>query len=258
MMWKQAWRSYLASLHPRYLRKAYDEGKLFWLLYWLVIYPTIMSSATESLEIYEVIYLTMLRMISFLIMSWSNINSKFLMPKMMFLCPIKEEERQEYINDVLIIKIGVSVFLGMLIEVLYGLFNSFSVIKILIMALANFSMGIATYISLETFGKVDEKIYALIKDKAEHTKHHWINHFVIVVAMLIIVAFSLLDVGAEESLAIFLQYSYVVMTIFLIVFDIVIIRKEYKPTIILAGDYELSFRILGKVEKQVKFDLFQK
>ena len=49
-MLKQAWRSYLASLHPRYLRKAYDEGKLFWLLYWLIIYPTMMRFATDSLE----------------------------------------------------------------------------------------------------------------------------------------------------------------------------------------------------------------
>ena len=59
-MWKQAWRSYLASLHTRYLRKAYDEGKLFWVLYWLVIYPSIMSFTTDNPEIYQVIYLTML------------------------------------------------------------------------------------------------------------------------------------------------------------------------------------------------------
>jgi len=39
----------------------------------------------------------------------------------------------------------------------------------------------------------------------------------------------------------------------------VIIRKKYHATIALAGEYELAFKIEGKVEpKQVKFELFAK
>lgn len=47
-MLKQAWRSYLASLHPRYLKKAYNSGATFMLIYWFVIYPSIMNAVTDS------------------------------------------------------------------------------------------------------------------------------------------------------------------------------------------------------------------
>lgn len=257
-MMKQAWRSYLASLHPRNLRKAYDEGKLFWLLYWLIIYPTMMRFATDSLEAYEVIHLVVFRIIPYLLMGWSNINSKYLMSKMMYICPIKEEARQEYIKYVLFIKIGVSLLLSILIEGIYSIFYGFSIIKILIMVVMIFSIGIATYISLETFGKMDKKTYTIVKDKTDNTKHHWLNNLVLIAALMVIGAVSILDVGAEESLALCCNVFIVAMTILLIIMDVIMVRGEYKATVALAGDYELSFRILGKVEKQVKFDLFQK
>lgn len=257
-MLKQAWRSYLASLHPRYLRKAYDEGKLFWLLYWLIIYPTMMRFATDSLEAYEVIDLVVFRIIPYFLMGWSNMNSKYLMSKMMFLCPIKEEERQEYINYVLLIKLGVPLLASVLIEAIYSVFYGFSVIKIFIIALMTLSIGIATYVSLETFGKFDKKTYAIVKDKTDNTKYHWLNNLVLIAALMVIGAISILDVGAEESLAFCCNVFIVAMTILLVIMDVIMVRGEYKATVALAGDYELSFRILGKVEKQVKFDLFQK
>ena len=38
-----------------------------------------------------------------------------------------------------------------------------------------------------------------------------------------------------------------------------IIRKKYLATIALAGEYEVAFKIEGKVEpQQVKFDMFAK
>ena len=54
-MLRQAWRSYLASLHPRNLRKAYDNGAIFPLIYWFVIYPLIMNAITDNEEIYNII-----------------------------------------------------------------------------------------------------------------------------------------------------------------------------------------------------------
>ena len=149
-MWKQAWRSYVTSLHPRNLRKAYDDGKLFWLLYWLIIYPTIIRLGNnESLEIYEAIYLTAFRFLPWCLMEWSDIGSKFLMTKMMFLSPMKEEERKEYMNCVLCVKIGVSLICSVLIDVICSLFYGFSTLKMMILLVMILSIGIAKYISLE-------------------------------------------------------------------------------------------------------------
>ena len=256
-MWKQAWRSYWTSLHPRNLKKA-ENGIFFNVLYWLVIYPSIMGFTQNNFEVSEVIYLTMARLIPFLLMKWSNLGSKFLMTKMMFLSPMKEEERKDYINCVLVIKIGVSIFFGILIETICSIFYGFSMLRMIILTIMNFSMGIATYISLEAMGKMDEKIYAIVKDKSNSTKGHWINTMVIILAVVGIGAVSILDIGAEASLAFFEKVFIGVAMIILLVSDIKMLTGEYEVTIALACDYELSFGILGKVNKQVKFDLFEK
>lgn len=257
-MFKQAFRSYVASFHPRNLKKAYDDGKLFWLLYWLVIYPAIMRIVPDNVEYQDVIFLVIIRLIPFFLMEWSNINSKFLMPKVMFLCPMKEKERKEYLNYVLLIKIGVSVLCGVCVEVIWSIFNGFHIWRILIIAIMNLTIGVATYISFETLGKMNRKVYSIVKDKTDNTKNHWINNLAIVCAIAAIASLSILDIGAEESLAFGCKLFIGVMTVGAIVMDVVIISGEYKATIALVGDYELHFNIKGKVEKSKKYDLFAK
>lgn len=237
-MLKQAWRSYLASLHPRYLRKAYDNGAIFPLIYWFVIYPLIMNAVSDNIEFYNVMALMFMRMIPFMIMEWSNINSKYLMPKAMYLSPMKAQERDEYIKNVLFIKIGASVLLGICIEVIWGIFTGFHIGKVLIMVLANLSIGVAHLISVKKKG---------------------INFGAMVIALLIMAFIAFLEIGAEESLATFCNYFMVIAAIILPILDIRIIQKKYQATIVHAGDYEVAFKVEGKVEpQQVKFDLFAK
>jgi len=237
-MMKQAWRSYLASLHPRYLRKAYDKGGLFMLIYWFVIYPLIMNATTDNLDYYVVMAYMLMRMSPFLIMNWSSIGSKYLMPKVMYLSPMKGQEREEYIKNVLLIKIGVSVILGLCIEVIWGLFTGFHIAKVIVIVFVDLSIGVAH----------------LISDKNKGT-----NTFAEVMAVLIIVFIAFLEVGTEGSLTVFCNWFIAVGVMLLLILDIVIIRKKYHATIALAGEYELAFKIEGKVEpKQVKFELFAK
>lgn len=237
-MLKQAWRSYLASLHPRYLRKAYDNGAIFPLIYWFVIYPLIMNAVSDNIEFYNVMALMFMRMIPFMIMEWSNINSKYLMPKAMYLSPMKAQERDEYIKNVLFIKIGASVLLGICIEVVWGIFTGFHIGKVLIMVLANLSIGVVHLISVKRKG---------------------INLWAMVIAILIMAFIAFLEIGAEESLAAFCNYFVVIAAIILPILDIRIIQKKYQATIVHAGDYEVAFKVEGKVEpQQVKFDLFAK
>ena len=73
------------------------------------------------------------------------------------------------------------------------------------------------------------------------------------------IAIAILEVGAEESLALVCNWYIVVAVMVLLILDIVIVRKEYRATITLASDYELAFKIRAKEEpQQVKFDLFAK
>lgn len=237
-MMKQAWRSYLASLHPRNLKKAYEKGALFQLVYWFVIYPLIMNAINDTFEFFELMLLMFMRMMPFFIMEWSNLNSKFLMPKAMYLSPMKEQEREEYIKDVLLIKIGVSVLLGMCIEVVWGIFTGLHMSKVIIMVLVNLSIGVAHFISVKKKGT---------------------NIFAEVVAFLIMLFIAFLEIGAEESLAIFSNWFILIAMIVLVVLDMEIIRKKYRMTIAYAEEYEVAFRVEGKVEpKQVKYDLFAK
>lgn len=237
-MFKQAWRSYIASLHPRYLRKAYDNGAIFGLIYWFVIYPIIMNAVTGNVEFYDVMALMFMRMIPSLIMAWSNINSKFLMPKAMYLAPMKEQDREEFIRNVLLVKIGVSVLLGVCIEVVWGIFTGFRMGKVIIMLLVNLSIGVANYIA---------------------TKKKGLNYFVIIIGIIIMVFIAFLEIGTEGSLTGFCKWFIALATVVLPVLDIILIQKKYQPTIALAGEYELAFKVEGKVEpKQVKFDLFAK
>lgn len=237
-MLKQAWRSYLASLHPRNLRKAYDKGAIFPILYWFVIYPLIMNAITDNEEIYNIMALMFMRMIPLMIMGWSDINSKYLMSKAMYLSPMKEQERKEYINYVLFIKIGISSLLGMCIEVVWGSFTGFHIGKMIVIVLANLSIGVAAYISGKKQGT---------------------NIWVFVLAILTMAFISMLEIGTEGSLTIFANWFIVIAVIFLVVLDIVIIRKKYQMTISLAGEYEEAYKVEGKVElKPVKFDLFAK
>ena len=249
-MFKQAWRSYVASLHPRYLKKAYASGLIFPMLYWLVIYPTIMTlvNKVNTAELYQLMGHLFMRMIPFFVMELSNVNSKYLMTKKMYLSPMKETEREEYIKHVLFIKIGMTMLLGVCIDLVRGWFYGFYLGKLVVMLVANLSIGVASYISFTGLGKTKT-----------NTKNHWANNVAGIVVIFIMVAIAILEVGADESLALVCNWYIVVAVMVLLILDIVIVRKEYRATITLASDYELAFKIRAKEEpQQVKFDLFAK
>ena len=237
-MFKQAWRSYLASLHPRNIRKAYDKGMIFPLIYWFVIYPLIMNATTDNIDYYNVMALMLMRMIPSIVLGWSACGSKYLMSKAVYLSPMKMNERKEYIKNVLLIKIGTTVFLGMCIEVVWEFFTGFHIGKMLVIMLANLTIGIA---------------YLVTGEKKEG------NIFSKVMAILLMVAIAFVEVGTEGSLTTINNVFIVIAVIILPVVNIIIVRKKYDATIAFAGNYELAFKIEGKVNpQQVKFDLFAK
>lgn len=255
-MLKQAFRSYLSALHPRNLKKV-KNGNWFWIVYWLIIYPIIIGS-TNNPNFAQLIWSTVIKMWPFFLMAWSNLSSKFLMSKAMYLCPMTLNERKEYINAVLVIKIGCPVLFGLLIEMVWSIFYGFHPWQCLAILFTHFSIGIATYICFEAPTKADRWISYARKDKHGNIRWAWMNIVNTVVGIFLLMGFELSDMteGMTMGSGIFIGICLGIM----LIMDICIIATQYEATVESAGEYELNFRILGKVptNDNVEFDLFNK
>ncbi len=254
-MLKQAFRSYLSAIHPRNIKKIKENGNWFWVIYFSIIYPTLMGATNPNFG--RIMLFTMVKMIPFFLMGWSNISSKFLMSKAMYLCPMKQEERKEYINCVLFIKIGFPVLIGIIVELIWSIFHGFYLWQIITIAFIHFSIGIATYICLDAPDKNDQRISFARKDKKGRWRWAWMNIILLVWAVFLLAGFELIDMTEDMDLG-----SLIVMGISLVafvIFDITIIVTQYRRTIELAGDYELNFKVLSKVptSEDVEFDIFK-
>ena len=181
-----------------------------------------------------------------MLMAWSNISSKFLMSKAMFLCPMKRKERSTYINCVLLFKIGIPVVLGVAIELIWSLFFGFKPWQILTIAFTHFSIGIASYLCFEGKGKNDQNINFARKDKSGNIRWAWVNIVALVWGVIVLVCMEIADMTSAMSWdsAVIIGGS----VIMLLVCDIWIIKTQYHDTIEQAGDYELTFRVLCKVK----------
>ncbi len=244
-MLKQAFRSYLSAIHPRNIKKIKEDGNWFWYIYFLFIYPMLMSSINGN-DFALYICFTIVKMLPILLMGWSNVSSKFLMSKAMFLCPMKQEDRRRYINCVLLMKIGIPVCLGIAIELIWSIFYGFKPWQMITIAFIHFSIGIATYLCFEGKGRNDQNINFARRDKAGNTRWAWVNIVALIWAVLVLVCMEIADMTSGMNL----ENAGIIgiSVVMLLVCDIWIIKTQYHSTIEQAGDYELTFRVLGKVK----------
>lgn len=255
-MLKRAFQSYMSSLHPRNFKKMQKNNAGFWLIYWAFIYPLIVSGSNPDFA--QFMWFTLIKTLPFFLMGYSSLSSRFLMPKAMFLCPMKEEDRREYINAVLLMKIGVPVLVGIGIELLFSLYYGFKPLQIVAIAFTHFSVGVAMHICFEGKGKNDRVISQARIDKNGKTRWAWMNVVLMVWGIFLLAGFEAIDMTSQMSL-----WSGIAIGISLVafvIFDIVIIVTQYRGTIEQAGNYELTFRVLSKVptNDNVEFDLFKK
>ena len=255
-MLKRAFRSYLSSLHPRNFKKLTNNNGGFWLFYWVFIYPLIVSGSNPNFP--HFMWFTMIKMFPFFLMGWSSMSSRFLMPKAMFLCPMKEEDRREYINAVLVMKIGFPVLVGIVIELLFSLYYGFKPLQIIAIAFVHFSVGIAMHICFEGKGKNDQIISQARIDKNGKTRWAWMNVVLMIWAILLLAGFEVIDMTSAMD-----WWSGIAIGVSLVafvIFDIAIVATQYRDTIVQAGNYELTFHVLSKVptNETIEFDLFKK
>lgn len=252
-MLKQAFRSYLASLHPRNIKKVKGSSNAYWIIYWIFIWPMMMRTWNDETGNSTLYLIT--KMIPFLIMSWSNISSKFLMTKEMYLCPMKSEERERYVNYILYFKIGFPVFVGLLIEIVWSFFIGFHVFRTLAMVFIYFSVGIAIYICLDTVDQTNRRVTWGRTGRDGKVKWAWMNLISFVYGLMIMFSFENTDLTVQMDIlsGVFIGVGLILMSIF----NVLIIRMQYRETMEQAQNYEYEFKVIKK-EENVKYDLFAK
>lgn len=235
-MWKQAWKSYLSSLHLRNwksARRKFDIMDFIWLL-WLW---------NPGRDVEAGVFFLM-KMIPFIMIVWSNMVTKLSMPKVMFLTPMRAEERKEYIQKLLFFKIGIPVAVGVVLHVIYGTFYGMYVLGILASALAQISFGIGIYVCSELRGRADRYIRYAVRDKDGVPKDAWLNWLCIIVSFVLalMLSFSSWDMS-------FAGWTFLALSLGgILIIDIAIIKTRYKDTMKDICDYEITFDVLGKVK----------
>lgn len=235
-MWKQAWKSYLASLHIRNwksARRKFDIMDFIWLAW-------IWNPGREV----EAQVFFLMKMVPFIMIVWSNMVSKLSMPKVMFLTPMRAEERKEYIQKLLVFKIGIPVMVGVVLHLIYGICYELHVLGIIASALAQISFGIGIYVCSELRGRADRYIRYAVRDKDGVPKDAWLNWLCIIVSFMLtlMLSFSAWDMTAGG-------WGFLLLSLgILAVIDITIIKTRYKDTMKDICDYEITFDVLGKVK----------
>lgn len=262
-MLKQAWRSYLASLYPRNIKKLRESAMYsrFWIIFFLIYALTALLQDNGYADFYCGAFLRVLFPLG--LMGYSNLTSRYLMPKAMFICPMKEEERKEYINCVIFIKIGAMVVSSLCTELIWSIFFGFRLWEVVIVPFLFFLVGIAEYVGYEA--KRDERgqLPSFAEDKRGNRIPIWKNTAVamfVVVAIAFLVGYDMEMLVEENSVArmIFLGVAGVTSA-FVILLAYQVAKGQYKYVIEQSSDYELHFKIMGKVQPlRKKYDLFAK
>lgn len=260
-MLKQAWRSYLTSLHSGNIKKLRESAAYLWS--YIILLPIMATALIQENgygDFFCAVYLRMLLPVGLMI--WSDLGSKYLMPKALFLCPMKVEERREYLHCVLGIKIGVMVLSSFCVELIWSIFHGFRIWEVLLMPFLFFLLGIGQYAGYGV--KRDERgnVPNYVEDKHGNKVPVWMNAILLVCALAAVTFITgydleLLETGNGKDALLMLGFAGICI-LFAIFFAYRIVKGQFKYVIEQSSDYELHFNVKGKVEGPKKYDLFAK
>lgn len=246
-MFQQAFRSYIASLHPRNFRKIKDSsGMIFW-FYFLFINPA--QTAYEGNGNWKFIILFWITTITpFYIMWWSNLGYKLSLSKMMYMLPLKLEERKQYMRCLLVIKIGFPVIIGMVLHLIFAAVYGEEWWVMLISAICICSFGIGMYICSELRSKFDRYIRYAVRGKDGTGKDAWLNWICMIYSVIVMLFFRMAEHDGESGG--FIEWIGVIGVISVIsvciVMDIAIMKTRYQDAVNDACNYEMTYNIEGK------------
>lgn len=245
-MQKQAFRSYLASLHPRNYKKITkrDKGAMYFVF--LMVLSNLVSSGMNGNDNSLLILLVLFHASPALLYAWSGMSGTFLMPKAAFLTPMTYEDRKEYTKWVVIYEIGGAAILSILIECVLGVWFGFHVIQMAGTVLTTISLAIVSYINLNVLGKTDnKKVYGIVKDKTEMIHVVWLNYINMALGIFSYMGMGIIQIENNTE---HWKYFLPVFWVLLLFGDIVIVKGQFDAVVALASNYELSFKIEGKIE----------
>ena len=248
-MFKQAWRSYLASLRPRNYKKINIENDMlfFTALYWFVVNPIMRDFINDEIDAMEQMTFWITNLTPYLLMWWSNLGGSLAMPKQMYLLPMRHSERGKYIHTLLCIKIGFPALVGLVLQVVRGVMFEMHPEKIVLCTLATISFGIGMYVYSLIQSKFDCYIRYAVRGEDGTGKDTWLNWM----CMIYSIIYHLLVAGVESTGfdPLWLDLLWVIVSLApMVIMDIAIIKTRYLRTIVDACNYEKQFNVLGKVK----------
>lgn len=250
-MLKQAWRSYLASLHPRNIKKIKKQqsSSYFLMFYWVVVSPVYIMNTGEDDFVQAGIKMGYLitKMLPFLLLAWSNIVDKLSVPKAMYFTPMKTEEREEYVKCLLAIKIAMPAMFSFVIEMVASIFFDISILQIVLIVFLYITIGIATYVCSDLVNKHKRHITMAVRDKNGEPKDAWLNIFAFIISILILIGLEIVDFANGASFKVNSIVEGVILyglLIELLIADIVILKTRYTASIKDRCNYEIAFKIL--------------
>lgn len=249
-MLKQAWRSYLASLHPRNIKKIKNQqpSSFFMAFYWVIVYPLlIMDKEDGAVQSGIKIAYFIVRMLPLMLLAWSDISNKLSVPKAMYFTPMKSEEREAYIKSLLVIKIAVPAIFSFVIEMIASFFLDISILQTMLIVFLYITIGIATYVSSDLVNKYNRHVSIAVRDKNGEPRDAWLNIFTFIGSLLLLIGLEITDLangGSFEAGSVVGSVIIYGVLIALLVADIVILKTRYFASIKDRCNYEIAFKIL--------------
>ena len=143
-MFKQALYTYWMSLHPRNLKYILEKR---WPI--LVLLLGVFPNYIEIREHGVGAFYSLTVVLPVILMKLSNLAGKLNIPKALYLAPMQVKQRRQYIKYLIVIKIGVSMLLGLVIQLVWYVICSISVADILVCISIYLGYGIAEYFCVE-------------------------------------------------------------------------------------------------------------
>jgi len=246
---KQVLHRYLQSIHPRNIKLLMKDNKasFFLMIWWFIFYPFILNLGKKpSEEAIQTMVHLVIRLLPVVLMSWSNIAGRIPMSKAMFLAPLKEAERKEYIKNTLYVKIGVPMLLTLILEILLAFFYKTNVIQIFVVEFTMFSMGLGEYLCCHLINKHDRHIDRAFVDKDGQVKEAVMNIMNVALGYFLFIGLEYTDF--TPSMRIFDEVVVISLLLLMLVFDIRILKTRYQSTVDTISNYERYFLIKGKVK----------
>ena len=236
-MLKQAFYTYVSSFHCRNWKKMEDAHIFFW-FYWFTFMP-ILNGYVETKQ--EICYLLCTTFPLFFVGIQARLFHVHI-PKAMFLCPLKQEERKQYFLYLLWIKIAMPVLFVLFLQIIYWTFIEKSIqagkawMEILYVLFIYFSINISTVFA----NKKELQNTHLKKELCENetkivdTKEKTISKIVIIEWIALCNQMALLTIPMFGFHPNYRTFGLILM----IVLDIIIWKVQYAFTIKGAYCYE--------------------